>query len=301
MSAKAPSLGESAGLGSSRERLKGLSALALCALLWSSAGILIKLVSWNPLALAGSRSLLGFLFMLLVYRRLPRLRFSWPLYLGAFCYAATMLLFVAANKMTTSANAILLQYSSPVWTALLGALLLREKPKALDIVFTLLIMAAMILFFLDRLSSRGLAGNLLALLSGMTFGAAFVFLRMQKTEGASDVLMLSHLMTFAVGLPFIIISGPPQGSLSYLGIGALGFLQIGLASILLSYGIKRVGALESVLTTSLEPVLNPLWVFFFLGEKPSPWALLGGSAIILIVGFRPFLGRGSKARKPADS
>jgi drug/metabolite transporter (DMT)-like permease len=282
-------LASSNGRNPQAERLKGLGALALCALLWSSAGILIKLVSWQPLALAGGRSLLSFLLMLAFYRKLPRFRFSWPLYIGALMNALTMILFVSANKLTTSANAILLQYSCPVWTAVFGALLLKERPKRSDVAFVVLILAAMTLFFLDRLSFRGAMGNALAILSGVTFGLFFVCLKLHKGDHPGEPIMLSHLMTFAIGLPFMIVSGPPVGAYSYLGIALLGLFQLGAAGILLAYGIKRAGALESILTTSLEPVLNPVWVFLFLGEKPSLWGMVGGGAVILMVGTRPFI------------
>lgn len=279
-----------AAAGISRdERLKGLGALALCALLWSSAGILIKLVSWHPLAIASCRSLIGFLAMLAVYRRMPRFKFSWPLYLGALMNALTMFGFVAANKLTTSANAILLQYSSPLWTALFGAVILKEKPRKSDLALTVLVIAAMALFFMDKLSSRGALGNVLAILSGVCFGLFFVCMKKHEGEHPGETVMLSHLMAFAGGLPFVFLSRPPEGAASYLGIALLGLFQIGLAGVLLSYGIKRAGALESMLTTSLEPVFNPVWVFLFLGERPSPWAIAGGSAIVLMIGLRPFV------------
>lgn len=271
------------------ERLKGLGALALCAMLWSTAGVLIKLVSWHPLAIAGFRSLTGFFVMLAFYRRLPRFRFSWPLYVGALMNALTMLMFVSANKLTTSANAILLQYSSPFWTALFGVMFLKEKPKASDLVLAVLVLGAMALFFMGELSARGALGNLLAILSGVTFGLFFVCLKLHKGEHSGECVMLSHLMVFLIGLPFAFLSGPPAGASSYLGIALLGVFQIGISGILLSYGIKRAGALESMLTTSLEPVFNPVWVFLFAGEAPSPWAIGGGAAIILMVGLRPFM------------
>jgi drug/metabolite transporter (DMT)-like permease len=272
-----------------KERLRGLAALSACAALWSCAGILIKLVSWNPVAIAGSRSLIAAALMLLALRRRPRFSLEPRLVLGAALYAATMLLFVAANKLTTSANAILLQYSCPAWTALGAVLILKERPRPLDLLFAALTVGAMVLFFLDRLSASGLLGNVLAILSGITFGLAFVFLRGQKDGTQEESLILSHLLSFAVAIPFFIFMGPPATAVSWIGIGLLGLFQIGLASILLSYGMRRVGALESVLTTSLEPVLNPVWVFFWNGELPGFWAIIGGGAIVLMVAIRPFL------------
>jgi drug/metabolite transporter (DMT)-like permease len=276
-------------VSSNADRLKGILAMSVCALLWSTSGALIKLVDWNPLALAGARSLLGFITMAVALRRLPRIRLSAPLLLGALFYSATLILFVSANKLTTSANAILLQYSAPVWTALFGALLLREKVRRSDILFMALTLAAMTLFFLDKLAASGLAGNLLAIASGFTYGLSFVFFGMGEGNSSDDSLMLSHLLTFLICLPFLATSGAPRGQFAWLGVLLLGVFQIGLASVFMAYGIKRVSPLDSILTAFLEPCLNPVWVLLFLGEKPSPWALVGGSAIVILVGLRSFL------------
>jgi drug/metabolite transporter (DMT)-like permease len=276
-------------MNSDNQRAKGIAALAACAVLWSSSGILIKFISWHPLAIAGGRSVIAAVLMLVFLGRKPRFSLEPRLLLGGALYSATMLLFVAANKLTTSANAILLQYSCPAWTALGAAIVLKERPKPLDIAFAGLTIGAMALFFIDKLSSGGALGNLLAVLSGITFGFSFVFMRGQEKGTQEESLILSHVITFAVSIPFMIMSKPPANASSWIALSAMGVLQIGIASILFSYGLKRVGALDSVLTTSLEPILNPVWVFIWNGEKPGIWALVGGSMIILIVAVRPFL------------
>jgi drug/metabolite transporter (DMT)-like permease len=281
-------------MNSDNQRAKGIAALAACAILWSSSGILIKFVSWHPLAIAGGRSVIAAVLMLVFLGRKPRFSLEPKLLLGGALYAATMLLFVAANKLTTSANAILLQYSCPAWTALGAAIVLKEKPKPIDLVFAGLTIGAMALFFLDDLSAGGALGNALAALSGVTFGFSFVFMRGQEKGTQEESLILSHIITFAVSIPFMAMSRPPEGVSSWIALAAMGVFQIGIASILFSYGLKRVGALESVLTTSLEPILNPLWVFLLKGEKPGLWAIIGGALIILMVSFRPFLRRGKE-------
>jgi drug/metabolite transporter (DMT)-like permease len=281
---------------SDNQRAKGIAALAACAVLWSCSGILIKFVSWHPLAIAGGRSVIAAILMLSFLGRKPRFSLEPKLLLGGALYSATMLLFVAANKLTTSANAILLQYSCPAWTALGAAIVLKERPRPLDMAFAGLTIGAMALFFLDKLSSGGALGNILAALSGVSFGFSFVFMRGQEKGTQEESLILSHAITFAVSIPFMVMSGPPAGASSWMAISAMGVFQIGIASILFSYGLKRVGALESVLTTSLEPILNPVWVFVWNGEKPGIWAIVGGTLIILMVSVRPFLRRGRGER-----
>ena len=277
---------------------RSIAALAACALLWSSAGILIKLVDWHPMAIAGCRSLIGFLVMLAFLGRRPDFRPRKAMFAGAILYSATMILFVTANKLTTSANANLLQYSAPLWTALGGALLSGERPCRRDGLFSILTIGAVVLFFLDELSGAHLLGNILALASGLTFGLAFVFIRASRrggTEGGGgteEPLMLSHLLTFAVSIPFIFMAGNPGGRFAWLGIACLGLFQVGLASVLLARGIRGVSALGSVLTTTLEPVMNPVWVFLLKRESPSPWAIAGGCLIVLLVALRPMLPEG---------
>jgi len=272
-----------------KDRFKGIIALAACAILWSSSGVLIKFVDWNPIAIAGARSAIAAIVMIAFLGRKPRFKADLGLIMGGLLYSATMLLFVSANKLTTSANAIFLQYSCPAWTALGAAIILKERPKPLDYVFIVLVIGAMGLFFLDDLDSGGAAGNLLAALSGATFGICFVFMRGQKGGTQEESLILSHIITFLVSIPFMAVSKPPEGVMPWAAIGAMGVFQIGAASMLFSYGMRRVEALDSVITATLEPIFNPVWVFLLKGEVPGPWSLAGGAAIIVLVALRPFI------------
>ena len=145
-----------------RPKTSAMLAMVGCALLWSTAGILIKMVSWPALAIAGSRSFIGGILILL-YLRKPRITFSFAQVAASLSYAATMILFVLANKLTTSANAILLQYTCPVYVAILGAVLLKEHVKPLDWIVIAVVFGGMILFFFDELSAQGMAGNIMRL------------------------------------------------------------------------------------------------------------------------------------------
>jgi drug/metabolite transporter (DMT)-like permease len=266
-----------------RAQGSALLAVAACALLWSTGGLFVKLISWNPFAIAGVRSLIGGLVILLFLRR-PRFTWSFAQIAGAVCYAGCMILFVSANKLTTAANAILLQYTAPLYAAVLGWIILKEKANALDWVTMAVVVGGMVLFFMDSLTLGGMQGNLLAILSGMFFAGAMVSFRAQKEGSSLESILLSHAITLVISIPFLW-----QGAPSLAGWGALAFLgifQIGLSSILLTYGVKHVTAVQTLLTAVLEPLFNPVWVFLVLGERPGPRALVGGAIILVAVTLR---------------
>lgn len=269
----------------SAERDRGLGALALAAtaFFWSLAGLLIKLVDWNPFAIACGRSLVAALF-LLVWMRRPKLTFSGPQIGAAIASSATMLLFIYANKATTAANAILLQYGSPIYTAILGAIFLREKPKLEHWLAFVAVAGGMALFFMGNLGGGSIRGNIAAILAGVTFSAYFVFMRMQKDGSPFESNLLAHLLTATIGFVIALFMPAPRiTGVSIAAIVALGVFQIGMAAVLLSWGIKRVSAIQGSIIAGLEPVFNPLWVFLALGERPSPNSLAGGAIILLAV------------------
>jgi drug/metabolite transporter (DMT)-like permease len=278
-------------------RGRAIAAVAACALLWSTGGLFIKLISWNPFALAGVRSLLGG-FVILVFLRRPRFTWSFAQIAGAFAYAACMMTFVAATKLTTAANAILLQYTAPLYAAVLGWALLGEKALWVDWVAIAVVIGGMALFFLDKLTVGGMWGNLLALVSGVFFACAMVAFRAQKEGSSLESMLLGHGITVLVSIPFLWKGGP-----SLAGWGAIAFLgvfQIGLSSILLSYGVKHVTALQTLLTSVIEPIFNPVWVFLFIGEAPGPRALAGGAIILAAVTARSLISLRSSPRSTSS-
>lgn len=263
-------------------------SLALCALLWSSAGFLIKLVDWDPFAIAGARSFVAFLAMLAFVRR-PRFDFSANQVLAAVFYALTMILFVLANKMTTSANAILLQYTEPIYIILLAPLLLREEGTDwVDWLAVAGVLGGMYLFFVGEIDLRANFGNAIALASGLCFALFAIFMRRQKDGRPAESFMLAHMITLAVSIPFMFRAGIPT-PVSLGGLALLGVFQIGLPSILYARGIMGVSAISAALITMIEPVMNPVWVFLLVGEKPTPGALAGGAIILATVTARTVL------------
>ncbi len=273
-------------------RGRALAALTACALLWSTGGLLIKLVDWNPFALAGMRSLIGGLLVLAVLRK-PRFTWSFAQIAAAVCYAGCMVGFVAANKLTAAANAIMLQYTAPVYAAVMGWIFLREKASAVDWITIAVVLGGMVLFFLDKLSTGGMTGNIIAIVSGVFFAGAMVALRSQKDGSPLESVLLSHGITFLVSIPFLWQSVPRSSSgsvaLGVVGVLLLGVFQIGIPSFLLTYGVRRVSALQTLLTSVLEPIFNPVWVFLAIGETPAPRALVGGAIILAAVTVRSVL------------
>ncbi len=258
-------------------RGKAIIALVVCATLWSMGGLMIKLVNLNPVAIAGIRSLFAAIIMFLVCRR-PKFDFS-PMQIGAaLMYTGTVLLFVMANKMTTSANAILLQYTAPIYAAILGFIFLREKVNIRDVVAIIVILGGMCLFFVDDLNSGGLLGNVLAILSGICFSAQAIFMKLQKTSSPTASIILGNIITFVVSIPFLFADAPTPGEITVLAI--MGIFQLGLAYVLYSYAVTKLSALEMVLIPIVEPILNPIWVVIFTGEIPGTMAIIGGVIVI---------------------
>ncbi|MES2765261.1 MAG: EamA family transporter [Bacteroidota bacterium] len=264
-------------------RRNSLLLLLLCALLWSLGGVLIKSVDWHPLAIAGGRSLVAAI-VIFAYLRKPNFTWSRVQILGALAYAATVCLFVLATKMTTAANAIMLQFTAPVWVAIFGAWFLKERTSVIDWIAIALALSGMTLFFIDELSADNFTGNLVAILSGVAFAWMTLLLRKQKDASPLESILLGNIATAIIGIPFLLTS---DFSLSNsLPILALGVLQLALPYIIFSYAIKHVTALEAILIPVVEPILNPVWVMLALGETPGKWAFIGGLIVISSIIFK---------------
>ena len=264
-------------------------SVAGAALLWSSGGLLIKLAPMPPLAVAGGRSLVAFLFYLVVLR--PNLRAArWATAAG---YAGCIITFVLATRMTTAANAIFLQYSAPAWVLLLSPKLLGERLRRIDLISVALSLAGMSLFFVGKVEAGAVLGNVLGVVSGVFFALTILFLRRDARGGKGDAVpstALGNLLAALVTLPFAAgafssLTLPGAGALLYLGV-----VQLGCGYLLFARGVRRVPAAEASLISMLEPVLNPVWVLLGTGERPGPWALLGGAIVIGSVVLRAAAG-----------
>ena len=303
------------------KKIDGAWAMVICAIGWSLAGVFMKYVNINSFAMAGFRSVFAFITIAALTRHLPRFviktetgetdkKSTLYLWLAALNYAATMILFCLCNKLTYSANAVLLQYTNPAWIILLGPLLLGETNTRIDYVSIIGVVIGMLLFFAETIfgplfvnasaASENIVaavnpdtvtlGNILALVSGITFGLTTIFQRKLQlisqgnttnTNTAGDAFMIAQIITAAFGLIFVFTTNngiPDKQSLLFLVL--LGVVQMGIPNVAYTIGIKKVRALSASLITMLEPLMNPVWVFLFVHEVPSVFSIIGGIIIL---------------------
>ncbi|MBT9136252.1 MAG: hypothetical protein DDT34_01326 [Firmicutes bacterium] len=262
--------------------------LIATAIMWSLGGWLIKAIDLNPLAIAGTRSAIAALIILLFIRR-PNLTWSRVQVATAISYSLVVILFVAANRLTTATNAIMLQYTAPIYVAFLAHYFLKERTTRYDWLIVSTTIGGIALFFMEQIGPSGLLGNILAILSGISFACFTVLMRMQKDGSPLESVFLGNVFTAIIGLPFLIVNLPQSADWPPLLI--LGVVQLGIPYILYSLAIKHVSALDAILVPVLEPLLNPFWVFLWIGETPGVWALLGALVVLSSVTARYFFRR----------
>jgi drug/metabolite transporter, DME family len=259
--------------------------------LWSTGGLFFKMTTVTAFEVNAGRCLLAALTVgLLTFHKGLRLN-GWTL-LTSLLYAGTLSCFAIANKKTTAANAIFLQYTAPIYILLLAPLVLKEKFKWADLVTVAFCLAGMSLFFLDTVPSATLSpesqfeGNIYALVSGVFFGIYFTLLRHPRslTQNPAVSVFYGNLIAVLFMLPFILANPSAWTTQDVLAVSYLGVFQIGLAYFLFTYGIsKGVRSLDASIIGFIEPLLNPIWVFLIVGEKPANWAIIGGIVIIATV------------------
>jgi drug/metabolite transporter (DMT)-like permease len=260
--------------------------LIAAALLFSTGGAAVKSTSWNGWQTAGARSLVAAVVLLALLPEARRLG-NWRVWVVGLAYSSCLVLFVNATKLTTSANAIFLQATAPLYILFLGPLLLREPLQRRDWACAGLLASGMYLLFRGAQQALATApnpplGNLLAALSGVAWAIVLTGLRWQSRRGSDlglATVAAGNLLAFAVclipGLPL------PEARVSDLGaILFLGVFQIGLAYWCLTRGMRGVPAFEASTILLIEPVANPIWTWMLQGETPSAWSLAGGALIL---------------------
>ncbi len=253
------------------------------AILWSTGGLFIKATHLSAFELSFGRSLLAAITIALLTRG-EGFGINKISALTAILYAALLILFVAATKLTTAANAIFLQYTAPVYVLILEPLFYKEKFRLRDLTTVAACVVGMSLFFVGKLRPEDVSGNLLALASGVCFALFFLLMRHSKARDVNraSATIYGNLISMVVCAPFFIgavrrgISAVDFACIAYLGI-----VQLGLAYLLFTSAMARgVRSIDASIIGYVEPVLNPVWVFLVIGERPSGWALVGGAVII---------------------
>ena len=263
------------------ERQKGTLFVFIAAVFYSIGGLCMKVIPWSGLAINGGRTLIALITIgiyLVITKHPPRFN-RWIL-LGAVAVSGTNILFSVANKMTTSANAIVLEFTAPIFLILFSAFFLKQRPKKLDIAACIVVFGGIVFFFADSLAMGKWLGNIFALLSGVTYAVVFLMNDMPDADAISSVFW-GNVISAVIGIPFVFretdFSFVPMLSLVVLGV-----FQVAIAYILLVNGLKTTPPVTACLVSGIEPVLNPILVAVFYKEMMSTYALIG--AIIVIFG-----------------
>jgi drug/metabolite transporter (DMT)-like permease len=269
------------------EHNKGILAVFLTAILWSSGGLFIKLISLDSMELSFFRcAIAAVVFALMFRKRILKLN---PLaLLNSFAYAAVLILFVIATKTTTAANAIFLQSTAPIYVLIFEPLLTKTKWERINIITIVVCFLGMILFFMGDLTPGDIKGNIAALLAGVAFAAFFLGMKKNEPQYGESSIFYGNVIVALICIPFITdmnsISLQDFAMVSFLGV-----FQIAFAYALFSYGLKRIIAVEASIISMFEPVLNPIWVFIGYGEVPSFYAIIGGIIIITAITARTLI------------
>jgi drug/metabolite transporter (DMT)-like permease len=269
------------------EHRKGIIAIVIAALLWSTGGLFIKLISLDAYQLSFYRSIFSALTFVVLFRRKVFV-FNTAVLLNGLFYAGILILFVVATKLTTAANAIFLQYTAPIYVLIFEPLILKTKLKAINVISVIISFIGMTLFFVGEISPSHLEGNLVALLSGICFAAFLIGIRKSSEEFRVPSIFWGNIF-----IPLICFNSVyPEFNIdmtNFLMVAYLGIFQIGLAYAIFTYSIKRIEGIEAALIAMIEPVMNPIWVYLGYGEKPSPFAILGGLIILSTITIRTII------------
>lgn len=263
---------------------RGRLLILLTGILWSLAGVFIKSLELHPLTIVFYRSLFASLFFFLFVRR-GGWSVSVPLLVSAVSYTAAISAFVWANKLTTAANAIVLQYTAPIFIFLFVRLIFREAISRPDLITLLFGMAGVSAIFAGSAGQPDSAGVMVAILSGFLFAIYMTNLRFLKEISPAYLTWVNNLACWLALLPLV------WGELSLsarevLVLAVMGVVQLGIPYFLFSKGLEAISLQEASLIVLIEPVLNPLWVALLFGEVPSPATFVGGGMILVSLGYR---------------
>ena len=263
---------------------KAIAITCFVALMWSLAGFNIKMIEWSPYAIAAGRSLVAVILLAPMVLRKGFQKIDRYVIGGAICYAAFNYCFITSTTLTSSAIAIMMQYTAPIYVALLSWLFLRERVGWADIISVGFVFLGMIFFFLDSNSGGSLKGNIVSIFNGITFAGISIFMRLQKDGNHELSMYLGNVISAVAGLPIMWNAGMPD-TISLLFLLLAGLL-VAVSYTLYAKASTGLSALETVLIPIIDPVMNPVWVFLFLDERPGALTIVGAAVILVSVTIR---------------
>ena len=279
------------------KKITAITLIIVTGILWSTGGFMVKVIPWSPFSIAGLRSGIALLILILLNRSI-KIQFNKNTIFGGFSYASMVVFFVIANKISSAGNVIFIQYTAPLYVAILSYVILNEKPDQYDWITIFTLFVGLSFFFFDDLSFNQLWGNIFAILSGLGFAGTIISLRKQKENKPINSIIIGNLFTFLICIPsyFSNLTMDPK---ALYGIFYLGIFQLGLAYYIYSHAIKFVTAVDASLYAAIEPIASPILAYLFLGELMSKSSLVGGSIILSSITIRAFLNE--KIKKKVES
>lgn len=258
---------------------KGIIFTVLSAVCFATGGLLIKLNTMSSMSINGLRSFLSFFVFVgyMVYTR-HAIRFNWQVLIGVVANSLMNITFIMANKLTTAANAIILQFTLPIYIILLLWVFQKKKPDRVSVLASALSFVGILFFFFDSISAGGMAGNVLALISGFFYAVVFLIKKIPGSDFESSAL-ISFGLNFVIGIPFYMRESD-WGATNVVTIIVLGIVQIGLAYIFLNMALDKVPPVGASLISMIEPVLNPVLVAIFYGETIGAVSLVGAAIVL---------------------
>ncbi len=261
---------------------KGLLFVFIAAVLFSIGGLCVKVIPWNGMAINSFRSIVS-VILLLIFAKVTGRKFKLTpgVIMGAVSMCGVTTLYAIANKLTTAANTILLQFTAPVFVILVMWLVFQERPKRLDVITCIAVFGGVACFFLDSLGSGSFLGDALALLSGVCYAGVFM---MNKFPGGDPLFatILGQALGAIIGFPWLIQETQFTG-VALASALALGVFQLGIAYMFFTTGIRYAPPVSACLVAGIEPILNPVLVAVVLGEMISPLSLVGGAIVFLSI------------------
>lgn len=260
-------------------KTRGMLIMLSASVCFSIGGLLIKMIPWNPFAINGSRNLIAACVIgLYIYFTGHRMKFNFTVLAGAVCMAGVTTLFTVANKLTTAGNAIVLQYTEPVWVILLMFVFFRKKPSGLEIITIISVLIGILCFFFDSLSTGKIVGDLIAFLSGLFYAGMFMLNQFEKGDPLSSIVIgqfLCGLVLSPMALRETVFSPSALAAVFILGT-----VQVGLAYILFSIGTRLTDPVTASIINAMEPILNPILVAVFYGEMLGGLSLIGAAIVV---------------------
>lgn len=261
---------------------RGVIFVFLAAVLYSIGGLCIKVIPWSGLSINGGRTLIALVVIggyLAATKHKPKMN-QW-VFIGALCICGTNSLFTVANKMTTAANTIVLQFTAPIFVIILSLIFWKKRPQKLELIACTIVFLGVICFFVDSLEMGGGVGNVLALLSGLTYAGVFLLQEMPDSDPISSVFW-GDVLSAVIGLPFLIRE-TEFGEIAIVSLVILGVFQVAVAYIFLTEGLKTTPAVTASLVSGIEPVLNPILVAVFYHEMVTSLSLMGAVIVLVTV------------------